>query len=779
MKQRLLIISLVIMLLGGNLKGWGQLFIQDFSGSNTVTDYISATPNNMQFNSISSSGSGSTISITDESLTFTRTGNACSFARTSDFNPITNVLQYKLKISVSGNTASQTSAAVFQVGSDFGTANSAETIADTYARFAINLTSTNSVWQIRDITNGQNSINLSGSQEITWVLNNSEVPIIYFSPSNQYETIGIDKADIWAGTAKLFDDVDIQTTTQTISDLKFAFTAGNASISVDDFYIDPLPVVWLNDKNSSDWNVSTNWGTGSIPNITQHVIIPSGGFQPKVNNNLPSPSSISKLSINTGSVVTVENGGALSVIGTLTNSAGASGLVIESDATGTGSLIHSTAGVAATVKRYLTNYSAAGDNKYHFLSSPVSAQPIRPDFVANTPAADVDFYKFDEPTATWINTKTEANAWNADFESNFEVGRGYLVAYPTTPQTKSFTGGTLNSYPSNTPLVITCTNTNDGGWNLIGNPFPSAIDWNLVQIDGLGDGMDAALYYYDHDAANYRYYVQLESIGSLGSGSRYIPAMQGFMVHAKTTGSKTVSLHNGHRVHHEQAFYKSQNEIDNLLTVKLHSNGNTDEAYIYFFNEATDSFDSKFDAYKLFSYAEGMPQLYTINVDEAMLAINALPAESDAKAVALGYRAAGSGIQILSFEDLTSFAQPGSLQLEDKLLGLMHPLIDGQYEFVSEAGVVNNRFILHFGAVGISEKPVSAELKAYVVGDQLYFPLQGEAMLDIFDLQGRSLEHTKVIGQGLASRAIHLPAGTYVVRLLGNQLVQTTKVFVK
>ena len=56
---------------------------------------------------------------------------------------------------------------------------------------------------------------------------------------------------------------------------------------------------------------------------------------------------------------------------------------------------------------------------------------------------------------------------------------------------------------------------------------------------------------------------------------------------------------------------------------------------------------------------------------------------------------------------------------------------------------------------------------------------RGEATLDIFDLQGRSLEHTKVIGHGLASRAIHLPAGTYVVRLLGNHLVQTTKVFVK
>lgn len=515
---------------------------------------------------------------------------------------------------------------------------------------------------------------------------------------------------------------------------------------------------------------------GGILNITtsqsfQSLLIASGGH---VIVDLGAD-----LLINSGNVITIQSGGKLTVTGTLTNNAGASGLVIESDATGTGSLIHSTAGVAATAERYLTNYSTVNDNKYHFLSSPVSAQPIRPDFVANSPAANVDFYKFDEPTATWINTKTEANAWNTEFESNFVVGRGYLIAYPSAPETKSFTGGTLNSYPSESPLVINCTNTNSGGWNLIGNPFPSAIDWNLVQASGLGDGMDAALYYYDHDAANYRYYVQLESVGSLGSGSRYIPAMQGFMVHAKTSGTKTVSLHNGFRAHNGQAFYKSQNEINNLLTVKLHANGKTDEAYILYYDEATESFDSKYDAYKLFSYAEGMPQLYTINSDEAMLAINSLPTQSDVKAVVLGYKTSSAGSQSMSFEGLDSFAQPGSLQLEDKLLGFMHTLTNGPYEFLSEAGTVNDRFVLHFGAVGLGEQTTSSKLKAYVLNDLLYFHQNGQAVMEVIDLQGRLLESAVVNGQGLVNRQMNQPAGVYVIRLTGNEGVQTAKVVVK
>lgn len=517
---------------------------------------------------------------------------------------------------------------------------------------------------------------------------------------------------------------------------------------------------------TGNWTATDNWSNG----------LPASASNVTINGTVTVDGTVmcNNLTISTSGAVTVTAGQGLAVNGDL---------LIQSSDAGTGSFIGAaddyTITGSTTLQRYLTNYSTGGDNKYHLLSSPVSTQPIQPEFVANSPAADVDFYKFDEPTATWINTKTEANAWNAGFESNFVVGRGYLVAYPNTPVTKSFTGGTLNSYSSGTPLVITCTNTNAGGWNLIGNPFPSAIDWDLVQVDGLGDGMDAALYYYDHDAANYRYYVQLESIGSLGSGSRYIPAMQGFMVHAKTSGTKTVSLHNGHRVHSTQAFYKSQNEINNLLTVKLQANGKTDEAYILYFDEATESFDGKFDAYKLFSYAEGMPQLYTISADEAMLAINTLPTQSDSKAVALGYKAANAGTHSMSFEGLTSFAQPGSLQLEDKLLGIMHTLNDGSYEFVSEAGTVNDRFVLHFGAVGISEQPASATLKAYVVGAQLFFPLQGEATLEIVDLQGRVLQQSKVSGQGLASQPLQLPSGVYVVRLTSGQSAQTAKVIVK
>ena len=221
-----------------------QLLQQDFQSSTTVANYVSATPNNGQFNAISTSGASTTVTInttgSNNVLRYNRAGgNAGSFSRTTDFaNPTT--LMYRFDLAV-GGTAAATTAAVFQVGSGFGTANSSESNANTYARFAINTTTTPGTFTLRDVTGGTNSVSLTGTQVILWVLNNSGATQTYTSPLGTDATVANDKADIWAGTTLLFDDIDVQTATQTMTDLKFAYSAGSGTIDVDNFLIDPIP----------------------------------------------------------------------------------------------------------------------------------------------------------------------------------------------------------------------------------------------------------------------------------------------------------------------------------------------------------------------------------------------------------------------------------------------------------------------------------------------------------------------------------------------------------
>ncbi|MGF1679560.1 MAG: PEP-CTERM sorting domain-containing protein, partial [Candidatus Methylacidiphilales bacterium] len=96
-------------------------------------------------------------------------------------------------------------------------------------------------FSIRDITNATSSAAFSGTQNLMWVLNNSGSSLSYTNPSLSSTTLLDDRADLWLGTTKILDGVNIQTTTQTLSDLKFAFTAGSATITMDNFNITAIP----------------------------------------------------------------------------------------------------------------------------------------------------------------------------------------------------------------------------------------------------------------------------------------------------------------------------------------------------------------------------------------------------------------------------------------------------------------------------------------------------------------------------------------------------------
>ena len=462
---------------------------------------------------------------------------------------------------------------------------------------------------------------------------------------------------------------------------------------------------WKGTTNN-DWGTTSNWDRNEIPTNGIDVIIPNLTNDPVVNEAVGTPATCNNLLVESGAILTINVDKALTVSGNLIND----GLTIESDADGTGSLIingtHTNNGTT-TVERYLTNYGAVGDSKYHFLSSPVTEQSIRPSFVAASPASNVDFYKYDEPTNYWINTKAVGGAWNGDFESNFFVGRGYLVTYPNTPVTKEFIG-TLNSYPDGLPLEITCTNTDDNGWNLIGNPYASALDWNLVD-DDLGDGMDNALYYYDADAENYRYYIQLSGeTGALGSGSRYIPAMQGFMVHAETSGNMTVSIDNTQQVHSDQDYYKNSDTMDDLLVLKVNRDEYEDETTLFFYPDASNKFDGSFDAYKLFSYSINMPQIYSLNND-LQLAINTLKSVSENPNISIGFKTQVAGTFEIGASGFESFVGSQDVTLEDTYLNLLHNFeTSGNYIYYSEIGTYDNRFILHFGPTGINDADITA-----------------------------------------------------------------------
>lgn len=219
-------------------------FSQDFSSSTVVASYASSTPNSGQFNSIVAGGEGMTVSINGGRLQFVRNGSSGYFTRSTDFSPTPATLKYSFEITVSGNLVAQSSAAYFQVGSNFSpTRNATESDANTYSRFSVNWTNVNGQFSIRNLGTSTNSSNFTGTNTVTWFLNNSGSTITYVAPNGAIESLANDRGDIWVGASKAFDEHTATTTTQSISDLKFAFVGGAGTIQLDNILIEDIPPV--------------------------------------------------------------------------------------------------------------------------------------------------------------------------------------------------------------------------------------------------------------------------------------------------------------------------------------------------------------------------------------------------------------------------------------------------------------------------------------------------------------------------------------------------------
>ena len=571
-----------------------------------------------------------------------------------------------------------------------------------------------------------------------------------------------------------------------LCDLVFQYHGGNSAVFIDPdscSLIDlngPCQVVPTNgnvsgayvqmtSQSAGNWNAPATWNPAKVPNRSGNVVIASmpvtvsAGTIARCHNLVINP--LGGLTINSGSKVGLQGS-----------------LVINSEANGTGSLLDYgtlTIDSGTTVKRYLTGYSGGTDKIHHFISSPVSSQPIQPGFVQNPPASNADFSKYNETDGQWISAKTATGAWNSSFESAFSVGRGYLVAYPVNG-TYEF-NGSLN----NGSYTVHCTYTTvpgGGGWNLMGNPYPSSLGWSKVTKTHV----DNALYYYDASIQNFRYFIQLpgDTVG-IGSGIADIPSMQGFMVHAQTGGG-SITLNNSMCAHPSTSiFYKSVQESGTLLKLSL-SAGNSvpgDEAYIVFRNGPTENFDGDYEALKLYSFNPKVPVIHTLSSDSVELAINALPYTTEPVVVPMHFEVVTDTIYTLNFSGMESFLPETSIILEDlKTNQKIDMRMNPQHSFTGSPADNPERFHIHFsGAIGVQEQRGKSPVSIYSYNKAIYIggPIENEKEVIVFSMIGKQILHQSFNQQGLISIPLTGRQGYYIVKVISSGGCSTGKVFLK
>ncbi|APY11141.1 hypothetical protein BWZ22_07745 [Seonamhaeicola sp. S2-3] len=403
----------------------------------------------------------------------------------------------------------------------------------------------------------------------------------------------------------------------------------------------------------------------------------------------------------------------------------------------------------------------------------------------------------------------DANDW-VIVSGTMTPGHGYAVTASAPPPTpfpfpyidNAQFSGEFNTGDINVTVYRNDDETNDSNWNLLGNPYPSAISTDeFFAVNGYNSSTNPTgaianiIYLWTHNSeasqANpgnegYNFsqddYAMINLSGSNSAAisggdmpNDYIPSGQGFFVEMSDdvtpTGgadpifSATVTFNNDMRradgTSNSQFFKnsvkKSNKRIDKQrLWVNLTSdNGVFNQILIAYVDGATNQDDGvSYDARRinngnasiLYSIIEGSDKKFAIQ-GKAASSLN------EEETIALGFK---TNIDVptlytMSLADIQGDFLSGSpVYLKDNLLNKVHDLSVSDYTFTSEVGEFNERFVIGFSNSTLSTDTALTEAGSLKIvaldSDYVQFSTSNDLQIKsvaIYDLLGRALYNFK------------------------------------
>ena len=367
--------------------------------------------------------------------------------------------------------------------------------------------------------------------------------------------------------------------------------------------------------------------------------------------------------------------------------------------------------------------------------------------------------------------------WEDASGSSMENGRGYLVFAPTgtvanDQQQVNFVG-TPNNGNVDVQVGINLANTfGDGGWNIIGNPYPSAIDidlflksqQNLELNNGVIGATDATVWFWTHNtppdssgeftAADYATYNLVGGVGS-GSGvggqvpSNIVGSAQGFLVRVVLESGNSVRFSNDMRVigQNDTQFFKSNNksnsveEKDRVWLNLTSDQGAFNQLLVGFMEDGTDGFDRGYDGRKTGAASVGFYSL--LEEDGSNLAIQGFGPFEQSKEIPLGFYSFVNNTLKISIDKAEGILADQDIFLFDNELGIVHNLKERDYEFpATSTDFSNERFVLKFNSGVLSTDDIDINETFVVYNDQEALKVKSNqevTELKGYDVSGRLL----------------------------------------
>jgi hypothetical protein len=455
------------------------------------------------------------------------------------------------------------------------------------------------------------------------------------------------------------------------------------------------------------------------------------------------------------------------------------------DGSGTGEVLGN-----LIVQRYI-----ASGFGYKYFSSPFTSDTVG-DFSndINLAASFPTFYKHDESLASigWVTYTSGSGALSP------LTGYAANLGSATPAKTVDLKGVVNNHSISRTLFNHNMTYTQ--GFNLVGNPYPSPVNWDAAG-GWTKTNIDNAVYYFNAGTTDQYtgvYSSYINGVSSDGIAGSTIAAMQGFFVHV-SNGTFPVSgllgVNNSARILNSTAvFFRVYGQDDQPL-LRLQA-GFADETTVadpvtfYFSDDATKSFNKKLDALKLMNSDSIIPNLFAVSTDAEKLSIHALTTPRDTIiAVPLGLVTQLAGWITFNAKDIKNIPAGTYIYLFDQETGVNHDLQkDPLYRLFLPSGDYENRFFLKFSTkeldapTGNTNANAEGTFNAYSTGGRLFVNgnlASGEkGNLTVINMLGQVICRQEISGNIYQPVRAAFSSGIYVLNFSSPTKTQSKKIFI-
>jgi len=481
--------------------------------------------------------------------------------------------------------------------------------------------------------------------------------------------------------------------------------------------------------------------------------------------------------------VTVAPGAKLSLgLNTLNTT---NGITLQSDASGTATLMDSYS--SPTINAVVQQYVEAGRNWY--ISSPVF---------------DAAYGTLDKGNSV-VEWNEVTKSWDPVTSGTLTPGRGYIQvasASQGTTGTVNFTG-TTNS--GDITVQLTRNGTTQAGFNLVGNPYPSYLDWSQVAAAN-SNVLPTAWFRTKKTAlAGASYTFATVNVATPSSPiivdnnantsiTKCIPPMQAYWVRLiespLTTDYKVTNAMRNHADNGGNTFKAPKQNTQQLLRLQVSNGTNTDETVIYANPNASNAFEV-YDSPKMTSGSASIPEIYTLAGGE-QLVINGLNAIPYGKEIPIGFTTGQSNIFTLKASQISNFDAGTKIILTD-YFDINNPIIsdlsDGKsYSYTSDITKNNtSRFSIVFKTNSYTTDVINSidNSNSIVVFKnsnnqiEVIIPTEiiGKSSVTIYNTVGQSLENrslassTNILSNSYSS-------GVYLVSVVANGKIVNRKVLI-